>query len=1007
MIRASLAVVVFVAVLAAFVPVTAQTAPPTPTVPENFDVTIFARPPKVNYPVCLAAAPTGEVFVGVDRQGSLGRKTGEGMVVRCTDSDGDGQADQFTTFAKMDHPRGLIYDQGKLWVLHPPFLTLYHDDNGDGVADRSETLVTGLSTEQVSQRGGDHTTNGIRLGIDGWIYIAMGDFGCLNAKGKDGRTLTLKGGGVVRVRPDGTEMELFARGLRNILDVAIDPQLNMFTRDNTNDGGGWDIRLSHIIQSANYGYPTLFKNFADEIMPPLADYGGGSGCGSLFVSEPWLPKPFAHALFTCDWGRSAVYYHPLTADGPTYQAKQEIFATIPRPTDMDVDGSGRLYISSWHNGGFNYSGENVGFVAQVKPKKLDAPAFPDLPKLSDGDLLQQLRSDSHVRRLHSQREILRRGQKPALVQGLTKLLHSDASVSARVAAIFTCKQLLGAAANRELTALAADAAVREYALRALTDRQTQLDDVPVELFIRSLSDDNPRVRLAAAIGLGRLGDVKAAPALLPLAALPKEQQSTAQEPAFQSKQVKGKQIVKVDASIRQAKKLFLVVTDGGNGNGLDHAAWLEPRLVGPAGTKKLTELPWSAAEAGWGKVHKHRDCENHPLRIGGKTIEDCIGTHAFSIIAYDLPPGYERFQARAALDDGSNGKGQVDFLVFTDTLPSSLRPGSNLAQPERVLPHVAVKSLVALHAVDACLQALDGPYRAGALRALRYMHDPRAVSGLIEHWQEAKNPELRQDILRTLIRLYHREAEYKGTWWGTRPDTTGPYYHRETWSESPHIEAVIRKALDRADAAAVKRIVAELDRHRVELKNLPAHITQQHKTGQAATPDITVTVPKFDPNNPRQIGNIPLEKVLADALQNTGKVKLGARLFQQQSCIACHTIQAGQPPLGPQLVDIGKRYNRKQLLESILKPSAQIAQGFTTHVFVMNDGKTHTGFVVREGAEDVEVRTSEGKSLVLHTGDIEERIPSQQSIMPEGLVNNLTVPELAALVDYLDSLRSP
>src|SRR5690606_6983434 len=134
-----------------------------------------------------------------------------------------------------------------------------------------------------------------------------------------------------------------------------------------NDGGGWNIRLSHIIQSADYGYPTLFKNFADEIMPPLADYGGGSGCGAMFVCEPALPKPYDRALLTCDWGRSTVFFHPLEQSGPTFQADQKNFVTIERPTDIDVDGSGRLYVSSWRGGQFNYAGENIGYVVQVKP----------------------------------------------------------------------------------------------------------------------------------------------------------------------------------------------------------------------------------------------------------------------------------------------------------------------------------------------------------------------------------------------------------------------------------------------------------------------------------------------------------------------------------------------------------------------------------------------------------------------------------------------------------------
>ena len=87
----------------------------------------------------------------------------------------------------------------------------------------------------------------------------------------------MHGGGIVRVRPDGKEMEIFSHGTRNIYDVAIDPFMNIFTRDNTNDGGGWNIRFSHHIQSAEYGYPVLFKHFTEEIIPAMIDLGGGSG----------------------------------------------------------------------------------------------------------------------------------------------------------------------------------------------------------------------------------------------------------------------------------------------------------------------------------------------------------------------------------------------------------------------------------------------------------------------------------------------------------------------------------------------------------------------------------------------------------------------------------------------------------------------------------------------------------------------------------------------------------
>src|SRR5690606_36261216 len=111
-------------------------------------------------------------------------------------------------------------------------------------------LIENISSPKFLQdRGTDHSTNGIRMGIDGWIYIAVGDFGFTDAVDRDGTKLTQLGGGIVRVRPDGTEMEVYTHGMRNIYDVAIDPFMNIFTRGITNDGGGWNIRFTNHIQS--------------------------------------------------------------------------------------------------------------------------------------------------------------------------------------------------------------------------------------------------------------------------------------------------------------------------------------------------------------------------------------------------------------------------------------------------------------------------------------------------------------------------------------------------------------------------------------------------------------------------------------------------------------------------------------------------------------------------------------------------------------------------------------
>ena len=99
------------------------------------------------------------------------------------------------------------------YVLHPPFLSVYYDDNNTGVANRSRSARHRNQQRKTRRRrGADHTTNGIRLGIDGWIYIAMGDFGCVKATGKDGTELQFHGGGILRVRPDGSGLEVYCQG---------------------------------------------------------------------------------------------------------------------------------------------------------------------------------------------------------------------------------------------------------------------------------------------------------------------------------------------------------------------------------------------------------------------------------------------------------------------------------------------------------------------------------------------------------------------------------------------------------------------------------------------------------------------------------------------------------------------------------------------------------------------------------------------------------------------------
>ncbi|MBB4081080.1 putative heme-binding domain-containing protein [Lewinella aquimaris] len=489
----------------------------------------IAGPDIVPSPACLAVLPTGEVFVGVDKMGSLGKEPGKGSIVRLVDRDNDGTYETQSEYALVDNPRGLMPVGDKLFVLHTAFgegeqvaagmdLVVFEDKDGDGIADGpSRPLITHISSPTPLQdRGTDHATNGIRMGIDGWIYIAVGDFGFHNAEDRSGTKMTMLGGGIVRVRPDGTEMEVYTHGTRNIYDVAIDPFMNVYTRGNTNDGGGWNVRFLHHLQSGEYGYPTLFKHFTEETLPALIDVGGGSGTGSYFMDDDRWPARYNHVPMMADWGRNQLYIHRVEMDGPSFTQRDEEFIELPQITDIDLDGSGRMLLAAWDGAGYRGSPDK-GYVVRVVPEGWTYEAFPDLTAASVEDLGELLRAGNSVARFHAQQELLTRPSGEAAAVALRVAREQSATLEARVAGIYTYAQLTCSEGAEELVELSKQDKLREFALRALADRKSCLEAVPLDPFLTAVDDANPRVRAAAITGLGRLGKPEAAETLLTVA----------------------------------------------------------------------------------------------------------------------------------------------------------------------------------------------------------------------------------------------------------------------------------------------------------------------------------------------------------------------------------------------------------------------------------------------------------------------------------------------------------
>lgn len=141
--------------------------------------------------------------------------------------------------------------------------------------------------------------------------------------------------------------------------------------------------------------------------------------------------------------------------------------------------------------------------------------------------------------------------------------------------------------------------------------------------------------------------------------------------------------VPVDVDVSGSRRIALVVTESDNGNGHDWADWLMPR-VEPGGMIETRSRPlavttgdgtppWASATAGWGSVHVGSNCAGGPLSVDGVVTAGGIGTHAPSMIVFDLPdttPVLARFVATAAVDDGGTrqpgSSTKVEFLVYAD-----------------------------------------------------------------------------------------------------------------------------------------------------------------------------------------------------------------------------------------------------------------------------------------------------------------------------------------------------
>ncbi|MEM1295653.1 MAG: heme-binding protein, partial [Verrucomicrobiota bacterium] len=910
----------------------------TVVVPENFEATIFAMPPAVNYPTFVKATPEGIVYVSQDKNGSLAREPNRGAILQCLDTDGDGKADQVNQFvASVDSPRGLEWDGEWLYCLHPPHLSRYRDNDGDGSADEEEVLVEGIAFG-FEDRPADHTSNGITLGIDGWLYCAIGDFGFMNARGTDGAEVQFRGGGVVRVRRDGTGMHIFSRGTRNIYEVAVGPTLEAYTRDNTNDGGGWDVRLHHFTGLDHHGYPSLYRNFPEEIIQPLREYGGGSGVGSVWIDEPGYPEPYQNIPCTVDWGPGWVYAHKLSKKGATFQEDEQIeFIKTPRSTDATIDAGGRIFVSSWKDGRFKYEGEHIGYVAMVQPKGHQKRPVPEFAKATDAELASMIGDESFTLRKAAQWELLRRGLDAETRNILISIATRSDSERIAAAAIFTL-----ALGGDEAIPISFWADVLkqypEVATRALAEIGKPMDDPSIEIVA-----NDPAVRLEIVRWLAATEDGAdtlitmtededpivahaAVNALVETNAVDACLSTFLRNPTVHRALQQMHSPVVVERLISELEIQLDAASSSSSSAGRENATAI---------LKTLARLYYREGEwkgESWG------------------TRPDTSGPY-YKRVTWEMSETIAEKLRSALVHENTNkaaliaeiSRNQIDL---NDSIPTVLK----LAEKDPVLEKSLVdlvlkKSETPADAIPALIRVAtsidrQGELRLDAARALARGRDPYG-------FEVAFDLAVRRDEFDAIphVKNWLREAISQSPEIENQYEMLVEVAHGEDDKAGRMAFGVLVKLLDRKPLAPETRGEIQTALEETQLESNPDHLIRllraiaetKHrnskaiviaaasrpepgvvKAAQSAAKSLRIDLDAASKPKGALIGSIEPITVLGQVAKIKGDKELGEALFSQQTCAICHTMKSDEALKGPYLGNIAGIYQGRDLAEAIL-----------------------------------------------------------------------------------------
>ncbi len=957
------------------------------------------------------------------------------------DRDGDGVADHASVFADgfndvLDGTgAGVLARGGDVYYTCIPHLWQLKDADGDGRSEARKSLSYGYGV-RVAFRG--HDSHGLKLGPDGRLYFSIGDRG-YNIRTKEGKHLKRSDtGAVFRCELDGSNLEVFAYGLRNPQELAFDNYGNLFTGDNNSDSGD-KARWVYVVEGGDTGWRMYYQYLPDRgpfnrekiwhphhegqpayIVPPVANIADGPS-GLVHYPGVGLSPRYRDHFFLADFRgtavRSGIRSFAVKPKGATFElVDSHEFLWSILATDVDFGYDGNMYVSDWVNG---WDGAGKGRIYKFRDKLYATTA----DTAESAKVMQKGFGERSTAELV---ELLGHADQRVRLEAQFALAKDDAAAALRRVAFDATGRLsrlhaiwgLGQIGRRSpevlepLVVLLDDRAHEVRAQSAKVLGEGPLTSAAPQL-IAALDDKNARVRFYAAQSLGKIGDASAVEPLLQLLA-----ENADRDPMLRHAAVMGllgtadsERLVTAARNTSPAARMGVLLAMRRR-RMPEIAMFLddpESLLIDEA-ARAIHDKPITGALPQLAKLAGRPGLSDALLRRV-LSANFRLGTYERAVAVADIAgnPQYAealRLEAVAELEQW-NDPAPLD-RVLGAWRPIGKRSTGRLADAIRPALPTILGGSKSLRSAGARLAAAHGVNEVGpllyriatdakggadervaaldALAALRHARLKKAVDGGLGD----DAPQVRSAALRILATVDKQRAV----------PLLGKAIETGTTSEQQQaIAALAGMQTASADAIVLTwlgRLVQGEASEAIQLDLIEAGRGRN-------TTAMRERLERFEANRDKQDPLAQYRETLVG-----GNAARGEQIFfgrSDASCRRCHMVRGSGGEVGPDLSAIAVEKKREYLLESLVLPNAQIAKGFESTMLATVDGKIHVGIVKSEDEKSVRLMTADGSIVAIATDDVDDRA-SGKSAMPEDLVKTLSKADIRDLVEYLSTLKT-